>query len=420
MINRSFLKSVSVLFAGTAIAQIITFSVTPILSRVYTPEDFGQFATLLSIVMILSSAATAKYEMAIPLPKNDDEGNGLNWLSFLIAFSFCLTLVPVIGIFDFLGGTEAWLKEMPALWLWSIPLMVLSVSVFNILNYQNIRSSKYNKISFGNVTRSLSSATIQILYTLRFAGASGLVAGHFTGFVLAIFPMWNKSLFLIQTSRSKLKEIARKHSRFPLFSLPAGLANTLTLELNNIFLLILYSPEIVGFYSLAVRTLSLPLQLIGRSVAQVFYKDAIKETQENGTASIAFKRSFLILTLVAILIALVISFLAPWLYALVFGQNWEKAGEIAQLLMFLFGARLISSSLSDVLNVFGKQKTSLLINLLLFANILICYSIGEMLNLDFEDYLLIYSISGGSLYILFLLYYRKLAFQKKPESAQKL
>jgi O-antigen/teichoic acid export membrane protein len=182
----------------------------------------------------------------------------------------------------------------------------------------------------------------------------------------------------------------------------------LTLEINNILLLALYNPEIVGFYSLASRTLNLPLQLIGRAVGQVFYKDAIAEKQQSGKASQSFKRSVLLLSAVALLIAVVIGFFAPQLYSIVFGKRWLLSGEMAQILMFMFATRLVSSSVSDVLNVYGKQKTALIINFILFGNILLCYTLAEIFSFGIERYLTIYSINSGILYLIFLLHYRKI------------
>ena len=69
----SFLNNVLTLLAGTILAQIITVSVSPILTRLYTPEDFGVFALYTSIASILVIFGTCRYELAIVLPEEDGE-----------------------------------------------------------------------------------------------------------------------------------------------------------------------------------------------------------------------------------------------------------------------------------------------------------------------------------------------------------
>jgi len=63
-----FKKNVLTLMAGTTIAQAIPIAISPILTRLYTPEEFGLFALFLAIVSIFGVVATMRYEMAIVQP----------------------------------------------------------------------------------------------------------------------------------------------------------------------------------------------------------------------------------------------------------------------------------------------------------------------------------------------------------------
>ena len=49
-IKSEFAKNVITLISGTAIAQALSLIFSPIISRIYNPEDFGFFAIFMSVV----------------------------------------------------------------------------------------------------------------------------------------------------------------------------------------------------------------------------------------------------------------------------------------------------------------------------------------------------------------------------------
>ena len=69
--SSDFLKSLAVLITGTIIAQSIGYLLAPIITRLYTPEEMGEFAIFQRIVVLIATLATARYEFSLPLPKKD-------------------------------------------------------------------------------------------------------------------------------------------------------------------------------------------------------------------------------------------------------------------------------------------------------------------------------------------------------------
>ena len=102
-LKSDFLKNVFTLLSGATVAQIITLISIPILTRIYTPEDFGYIAIYLSIANIVAAFSTGRYELAIMLPKKRIEALAIFKGSFKIAVIVPLTsLVAIIflKIFD--------------------------------------------------------------------------------------------------------------------------------------------------------------------------------------------------------------------------------------------------------------------------------------------------------------------------------
>jgi len=128
MINRlkpksEFSRNVLTLMTGTTIAQAIPIAISPILTRIYTPEDFGVVGLFGAISGIFGAIATGKYELAIMLPRKDEDAINIFALGFIITAT--LTFVSLL-IVSFLADSLAILlnnKEIE-FWLYFIPISV--------------------------------------------------------------------------------------------------------------------------------------------------------------------------------------------------------------------------------------------------------------------------------------------------------
>ncbi len=81
-----FLRNVITLMTGTTLAQVIGFITIPIITRLYSPEQFGSyqnFTTLISVIMVI---ACLRYEQAIVLPEQKKDAYHLFVLSLIMTF----------------------------------------------------------------------------------------------------------------------------------------------------------------------------------------------------------------------------------------------------------------------------------------------------------------------------------------------
>ena len=118
-----FSRNVLTLMTGTTIAQAIPIAISPILTRIYTPEDFGVVALFMAIVMIFGSIISARYEFAIMLPEKEVDAINLVALSILIMIIISFTLFMII-IFNIDLFTKLLKNNELRLWLYFIPLIV--------------------------------------------------------------------------------------------------------------------------------------------------------------------------------------------------------------------------------------------------------------------------------------------------------
>lgn len=414
MINRlkpksEFARNVLTLMTGTTVAQAIPVAVTPILTRIYTPEDFGLLTLFIAVTMIPASMVNGRYELAIMLPDNDDEAINIAALGFLIAtvFSFILFVAAVIFNTQISGLLNS---QKIGPWLYIAPFAVWMIGFFNVLNYLNTRKKLFGNLAKVKIYKSVAMTVVQLGVGLVKTGASGLIMGQIVSHVAANYKLMKAVIHSFDFSIISTSEVCRLSKRyidFPKYSTVASLANKLSFNLLYILVSTIYGLSILGFYSVSQRVLALPATLIGTAIGQVYFQQASLEKQRTGRSIVVFNATLKKLLILAIPSFGILYFFVKDLFVIFFGENWAESGEYAEILVPFFAMQFVSSSLSQTTTVFEKMKASLVINsLILIVVLLLCLLLRE----DKIQTLLTYlSCSLSALYFCFLLYYRFLA-----------
>ena len=118
LFRQGFVRSVGVLVGGTALAQALMVLVLPLLTRLYTPEDFSVLAVYASIFGIISVTACLRLEIAIPLPERDEDAANLLALALcssvgIASLSAVIVWLIPVQIIDLIAQP----KLLPYLWL---------------------------------------------------------------------------------------------------------------------------------------------------------------------------------------------------------------------------------------------------------------------------------------------------------------
>ena len=175
--KNEFRQNVLTLMTGSTVAQAIPIAISPILTRIYTPADFGVFALFIAIVGMFSAIASGRYEMAIMLPKKDENAINIVALGFIITVFISLALLVFILIFDNYLTMLLNNKEI-GFWLYFMPISVFFVGFFNVLSYFNNRKKYYKDIANATMLKSIVLAIIQLLIGFLKPGATGLISGQ--------------------------------------------------------------------------------------------------------------------------------------------------------------------------------------------------------------------------------------------------
>jgi O-antigen/teichoic acid export membrane protein len=358
---------------GTTIAQAIPIAISPILTRIYTPDDFGILALFLAIISILGSVATGRYEVSIMLPEKDDDAINIFALGLIITSFLTLVLLIIVILFydsiiNYLGN-----KDIGG-WLYFVPVAVFLIGFFNVLNYYNTRKKYYRDISNSKITKAVIMALVQLLGGFIKQGASGLITGQILSQVFANWQLFKNIIKnKILLSKISIRNIwiqCKKYRDFPKFSIWSGLANTSSIHLTNILVSAFFSLTTLGFYSLVQKILGMPSALIGTSIGQVFFQKATEEKLKTGRATLVFINILKKVTLIGLVSFGLLYFIVEDLFAFAFGESWRIAGTYAQILIPLFFMRFISSTVSSIYDIFDGLKIELIWQITLLIGVI--------------------------------------------------
>jgi len=398
----NFAKNVLTLMTGTTIAQAIPIAITPILTRMYSPEDFGVLALFVAITAIMGSVANGRYELAIMLPTEDDDAINIAAMGLLIATVLSVVLFfPAIFLNDYI--IEKLDNQFIGFWLYFVPPVVWLLGLYNILNYLNNRKKSYKDMAKATVYKSVAQAAVQLGIGAVKATASGLISGQIVSNLVANTRLAlnvKRQYKLSKISWLEMKRLAKRYIDFPKYSMWATLSNTLSYQLLNMLITVFYSVATLGFYSLAQRILGMPSSLVGDSIGRVYFQQATLEKNKTGKAVKIFKSTTKKLMVLSCAFFIPLYFVLPLVFAIAFGEEWRIAGEYSQLILPIFVFRFVSAALSNTNNVFEKQGLALTWQIGLLILSMATLFVSGYYQFGFETFLKTYTLVISLHYIL--------------------
>lgn len=387
----------------------------PLITRLYTPSDFGVFNIFSSYVAVIAVFCGLGYHQAIVLPKKDSGGFKLLLISFLITLTLVLLLLLFVIITPFSIYEKLNLIEIYK-YRHYIYVSLFFQGVYLMLLGWNIRMENYGLIAFSRILRIFTDKfTIIFLAFFSVAASSNLILGEILGtiitcFVLLIYFKIKKEYFNNNFSNyiHNLKKLIIKHRQFPLFNVTNDLLYRFKTALIIGLITFYFSTDIVGQYGMALLILAIPTTLVGSSIGEVFYQKISRIDNLEDIAKFSLK-VFRILCLFSLSIFIFLSFFSEELLPFFLGENWHSTGTFISILCFSIFFEFIFSPLHSVLKKINKQQVLFYFSLtsLLFSTISIL--IGGFYNNIVLTFFLFSVLNGLNTLILGLVIFKFLS-----------
>lgn len=398
------LRAVLVLVSGTGVAHLITALSLPILTRLYTPEDFSVLAFFSGVLMTVSVAACLRLDVAIPLARNDEEARDLLILSLLATglVSFLLLL--------FILFVPSWVLILPDEsvkgFTWLLLTGVLMAGVYNAFQNWFIRQKAFVSIAQSRVIQAFASNGVQIGNGLFGANTYGLLFGYMLnvgmGSILLGARWFANAGNIDSLSRLtfyKLKTTFLYYKNFPKFSTGEALANSASVQIPIMMIASFSIGADAGYLLLGMTVIQAPMAILGTSLSQVFSSRAPAEYREGRLGNFVLELLGNLLKVGAGPL-LAVGILSPAVFELIFGFGWSRAGVLVAWMVPWFILQFLVSPISVSLHVVGRLRLALVLQL--FGVIFRVMTVWLAYLYAQESIGEIYAVTGGIFYLIYL------------------
>jgi len=398
--------STGVLVSGTVAAQGILVLASPFLLRLYAPSSIGILAAIMGFVSVATVVASLRYELAVPLAKQDRHAEALVVLSVTI-----LTVASVIaGIaFGLLGEEIGHLLGVANLGSakWLIPAALFSAGMYSICSYWCIRRQAFAAMAKGALLMALSTTAMQLmLFRMGFLGLLvGQVAGNLIGALALCAPTAMWAMFKKSTYVDLIRQ-AKFFRNFPTYSTWEGLANTVSHQVAPIALALYFTPAAAGVFAVAHRFLSIPVALVGSAIGHVFFASIAKK--DRAEIRREFETTSAKLTLIGMPCFALMALGSPQIITLLFGANWTETGQLVRWMAPWFYFQFISSPMSLLFSVVDHQRDGMLWQWMLLLLRLAALGLG-IASSSLLQTVVLFSLASVAAYLLQLVWLARLA-----------
>lgn len=402
---------------GTTAAQAIGFALTPLISRLFSPADFGVFGSFNSVATIVAAGATLQYSQAIMLPKEKEDSLNLFFVScfstiaiFLLCLLFCV-IAP-----SFINGL---MKTSGALMLALLALAVLVTGLNTSCQAWCVRTKAFKQTSASQVIRSLSMSASQIGFGFLKKGSLGLIVSSILSDVLASINLIRVLLpDLLNMRRSvrwdRMKKLAKEYSDFPMYAATQNVINALSSGIPVLLLTHFYGVVAAGAYAFGSRILWVPMGVVLGALRQVLFQKGSETQNQGGSLASLYVKITVGLLLIAFFPTLVLFIWAPPLFSWIFGSEWLMAGEFAQSLilwlMFAF-CNLPAVLFARLIRI---QRTIFFYDMILLVIRMIVLILGG-LYLKASQTILIFSLASAIMNAILILLVGRAVMKKEGE-----
>ena len=428
MKKSSFIRDGITLVSGNVWAQAIAFVSYLVLSRLFSPEDFGLYNIFFSYIEVLVIVSTCKYELAIVLADSDREAAAVSRLSLRLNTIISVVLLTLLLILSLLGRTQIFagtrIANLDPMLSLLVPPMVFFCGTSRVYTLMLNRFRKFNHIAFSEVVGSTSGVLLKILFGLpRLASTLlhtiGLPLGTVLGKACSNINLRYKFRQLglpRDIGRPERRAAAAKFRNFPLFTMPKELINSISFNLPFLWLALYFDKAEVGLFSLALTCTFRPINIFNNAFEKLLYVRVAEKVRAHQPIGRDIRRFALILNAFVVPLFVVAFLFGEQIFGFLFGDRWAGCGYYLRCLLPWVFVALTSTSLTFIANVFSRQRTEFFFYIVLFLLRIAAMVVGLQSG-SFRLAILLFAASGALVSLALLIWYMALVHRYENSEA---
>lgn len=411
--NKSLGNLLTLLY-GSASSKAIAILSIPIISRLYTPEDFGYFTFFISLITIISAISGLGFPVSLLKYREQWLVNSIVKLCFIssvIVSVFSIVIIFLLIFFDFL------ILPVPIYVVFLIPICVLLILFIEISVFVKNRDSNFRDISLNSFISSFFSNFTKIFFGyLFFANFTVLLLTTLATNIVQLVVLNYKSAknlinkcnlqFFDSISIENYRKVFNLLSDFPKFRLP----QTLVFYLNSYFVVMfgvfIFNPDEIGQFGLAVAILSGPLALISNSITQIIYPIASNASscKIKHSKYLVFLKKFGLYSALMMPVVIFLAFeILPLIITFILGSKWLIAADLSVFILISAIGNLFFSPFSSAIVSYGLEKQLFFFELLSVVGkfLIFLFLHFNSDNMDFRNFVILSSLFNFMIYFVF-------------------
>lgn len=404
-LHSAFMRNVAVLAGGAILGRGLVALVSPLVTRLYSPDAMGRAGTFVAFINFVSVAACLRYDVAVVSAKNARDAAHLVVISLLSTVATSLLFMAVLYFLQ--SQSLLGFGVLP----WYCCLLVLPVviptAVYGVFRYWHVREGQFSLVSGVLVIQNAARAFSQISLGFLGMGWSGLVGADAIGRVCGLQRMastaWPKIKEDLEPLRTPIwRQVLNEYRKFPLYSAPSSLIDALALNLPLPLVAHFYGAGAAGQFALVQLVYTLPISLIGASIGDAFYsRIAIYAREQPERAESFFAQVAGMLTLIGLVPLGCIGILGPLLFEWIFGQQWAIAGAMTAVMVPWALGMLVVSPLSQVVFAFQGQEAKFVFDGMNLCAVGGTLYLGHMYGLSVVENIRVLSVVEAALLVFY-------------------
>ena len=417
-LKSKLLPGIFVLLGGAGAAQIMLLLASPIITRLYSPADFGVFALFGSFLAVTGSFVTGRLELSI-LDRKSLFGAFLSF-SFSMFYGLFVTSFMALSLILFWDQIiQLVALKFDVYILWYFVVAIFALCLLQGTTHLATRLQYYQLLGSSKIVQALFNIIALCFLAMFGFSTVGLIAGHIVGifaaclflFVCLRLKLNSRLIKFFSTAYAKL--FIHKYYKYPVFVSPADAMSSMGLLAPPLILGVTFGAEIAGFYALSQRVVGGPISMLAQAIGQVYLgnvADLIR--RDRSQIRNLFGQLVICLGVLGLLLVLPLSFAARSLFPSIFGDEWYVAGQYCVLLIPMFYFQFTVSPISNTLALIGKQKTMMFLDCLRLILLGLSYLFIRILDLSAFEAVLMISIFNTISYTFYLITISYVVFAK--------
>lgn len=352
-------KNVFKISFGTLVGQGVTFITLPILTRMYGATAIGVFTVFTSIANIILSFSDLGLTNAIMVEEDDEV--------VLKIYKVVSTIVMILSIISGVFCTIYYSIRPEENGMDSLFIGIfIIVAAFTLQQIQTCytwlnRKGKYDVLMKNPIINNVIFGVAAIIFGILKMKTYGYFIGWFLGQIITLMNM--KRYLPISTFTNKKDDyvyVFKKYKNFIKFQLPSNITMKVKNQIPTLLIKSFFGTKMVGYYSITVRLLQIPISLLASAIGRVFFKTITDMKRTGKDISQYVYNNMIKVMKIAVIPMIFLLLIGDYAVVIFVGDEWKIAGDFLRILALQNFFMFLTQTVQGLSVTLNKQKYSMI------------------------------------------------------------